>query len=56
MQKQEAESGFVENSDNQDKFFRKGGSGHYKDVLTFDQIARIEKDHEKIMRRHGYLS
>lgn len=55
LQKQEDEAGFEENSQHQERFFRKGGSGHYRDQLTPEQIARIEQDHGKIMRRHGYL-
>jgi hypothetical protein len=55
LKQQEEEVGFVENSKNQERFFRKGSSGHYEDELTAAQISQIEKDHEKIMRRHGYL-
>ena len=55
LKQQEDAYGFVENSRNQERFFRKGSAGHYENELTPEQIAQIEKDHEKIMRRHGYL-
>ena len=55
LKQQEEEYGFVENSKNQERFFRKGSSGQWRDELTPEQISQIERDHEKIMRRHGYL-
>lgn len=53
---QEREAGFIENSVHQDRFFRTGGSGHFRDLLSADQIERIEVDHAKVMRRFGYLT
>lgn len=53
---QEDQTGFIENSRKQERFFRKGTSGQWRDELTPDQIAQIESDHGKIMRRHGYLN
>lgn len=55
LKNQETETGFIENSEHQDRFFRTGGSGHYREHLTPEQISRIEQDHGKVMRRHGYL-
>ena len=55
LKQQEVEYGFVENSRNQERFFRRGSAGHYEEELSPAQIAEIEKNHEKIMRRHGYL-
>lgn len=56
LRKQEDSTGFAENSEHQERFFRKGSTGHFRNELTSDQVARIEQDHGKIMRRHGYLS
>lgn len=56
LKKQEEETGFVENSNNQERFFRTGGSGHFREELNLEQISQIEADHVKIMRRHGYLT
>ncbi|MEM7211008.1 MAG: sulfotransferase domain-containing protein [Pseudomonadota bacterium] len=56
LRSQEEETGFVENSEKQERFFRKGTSGQWRDELTSDEVAQIEADHGKIMRRHGYLS
>lgn len=55
LKKLESEHGFTENSKNQERFFRKGVSGQFHETLTDVQIRQIEQDHEKIMRRHGYL-
>lgn len=52
---QEEETGFVENSEKQERFFRKGTSGQWREELTPDQVARIEADHGRVMRKYGYL-
>ena len=54
LQKQEVINGFAENSPNQERFFRKGTSGQWKDVLTKDQIARIRSEHGAVMKQLGY--
>ncbi len=54
-QKQEAEHGFVERSAGATRFFRSGKTGEGRTTLSPDHIARIERDHEAVMRRHGYL-
>lgn len=36
-------------------FFRAGRNGAWRDALTTEQMARIEKDHGAMMRKFGYL-
>lgn len=55
LQKQETEQGFIERSLHSDKFFRSGRAGGWREKLTTEQIARIESDHERQMKRYGYL-
>lgn len=55
LQKQEAESGFVEKSVNSQRFFRSGKAGGWRAKLTPSQAAAIERDHAVQMRRFGYL-
>lgn len=55
LKAQEQKTGFVENSDKQDVFFRSGKSGQWQDILTPEQVQKIETDHERVMRRYGYL-
>lgn len=55
LRSQEEETGFVENSEKQEKFFRKGTSGQWRDELTPEQIAQIEADHGRVMRKYDYL-
>lgn len=55
LQKQEAQTGFVEKSVNSARFFRSGRAGGWRDKLTADQAAAIERDHAVQMRRFGYL-
>lgn len=55
LQKMEKEHDFAERSPFSKAFFRQGKSGGWKDVLTPEQAARIEKDHGEQMRRFGYL-
>ena len=55
LQKQEAEQGFVERSLHSEKFFRSGRAGGWREQLTAEQVARIESDHERQMKRYGYL-
>lgn len=54
-QKQEAEHGFVEKPKDATSFFRAGKTGEGRQTLSATHIARIERDHEAVMRRHGYL-
>jgi hypothetical protein len=55
LQKQEAESGFIEKSVNSQRFFRSGRAGGWRDTLTPAQAAAIEGAHAEQMRRFGYL-
>ncbi len=55
LKDQETKSGFVENSNNQLAFFRSGKVGVWKDTLSAEQIARLENDHQRIMKQYGYL-
>jgi hypothetical protein len=54
LQEQEKKTNFVENSDNQEQFFRKGTSDQWKTVLTDEQVARILQDHGRVMKKFGY--
>ena len=37
-----------------EKFFRVGKKGQWKDILTEEQVQKIEEDHGEIMEKHGY--
>jgi aryl sulfotransferase len=52
---QERRHGFGENPHTSDRFFHSGLVGGWRDVLTPEQVATIERDHEAVMRRFGYL-
>jgi hypothetical protein len=54
LQKLEENGGFREN-DSSSKFFRKGTSGQWKDILTPKQIKKICTDHEEVMTKFQYL-
>ena len=55
LKAQEQTSGFVENSEHQAAFFRTGKAGGWRSELTTQQITKIETDHQRVMRQHGYL-
>lgn len=55
LQAQEAKTGFIEKSENSRRFFRSGRAGGWRDILSADQAAAIERDHAIQMRRFGYL-
>jgi hypothetical protein len=52
---QEDRTGFVERSPAQERFFRKGQAGQWREELKPDQVARIVEDHRDEMARFGYL-
>lgn len=54
LQEQESKTSFVENSDNQERFFRSGKAGQWKDELTGDQVKQILQDHGRVMKKFGY--
>jgi len=56
MQAQEDRDGFDERSPAQERFFRKGVAGGWRQVLTPQQARRIETDHARQMTRLGYLA
>lgn len=47
--------GFRERAPRTESFFNKGKAGAWRDILTPEQAARIERDHEEVMARFGYL-
>ena len=55
LKAEEQKSGFIENPAHQAAFFRSGKSGTWRNVLTDEQIRRIETDHQRTMRKFGYL-
>jgi hypothetical protein len=55
LRRREKETGFIERSDSQSRFFRKGRAGGWRQVLTDRQAARIVEDHREQMERFGYL-
>ena len=52
---QEDKHGFVERSHAQERFFRKGEVGQWRDVLTDEQVAAIVESHREQMARFGYV-
>lgn len=55
LKRQEEKEGFVEKVDAQEQFFKRGTAGHWRNVLTSDQVRRIERVHGEIMARNGYV-
>lgn len=53
--RQEESRGFKEGSPKAQRFFRHGTAGHWENILTPRQAARIESAHVDVMRRFGYL-
>jgi len=54
LKKQEERDGFQESEHKSDAFFRSGKVGGWKDVLTDEQVAKIEEDHGEVMNILGY--
>ena len=54
LQEQESKTSFVENSDNQKLFFRKGTAEQWKTELTDKQVDQIIQDHGRVMNKFGY--
>lgn len=54
LRKAEDKHGFEAKSGKQDRFFRQGRSGAWRDVLTAGQQRRIETDHADAMQQCGY--
>ncbi len=54
LQAEEKRVGFQERAPNCKRFFRRGVAGGWRDTLTPEQAARIERDQGAMMRRLGY--
>ncbi|CAN5374618.1 sulfotransferase domain-containing protein [soil metagenome] len=52
---QEQQISFSEMPDTASQFFVSGRAGGWRDILTPEQAATIERDHGAVMRRFGYL-
>ncbi|WP_420345860.1 sulfotransferase domain-containing protein [Pelagibius sp.] len=55
LQAQEQATGFIEKSVNSERFFRSGRAGSWRETLTANQAAAIERHHVVQMKRFGYL-
>ena len=55
VRQQEEEKGFFEQSPKNERFFRIGKSGQWKDVLSKKQVDKIVKCHYQTMKQFGYL-
>jgi hypothetical protein len=55
LRRQEDRGGFSERSPAQERFFRSGKAGGWRDVLSDEQVARIVEDHREQMARFGYI-
>jgi aryl sulfotransferase len=56
LQRQEQEKGFIERPSEAERFFRKGACGGWRRKLTSEQVARLVRDHQEVMKRFGYLT
>ena len=54
LQAQEQAHGFGEKKHQNGLFFARGTAGHWREILTEEQIARIEARHYEAMQKHGY--
>jgi hypothetical protein len=54
LKQAETQQGFAETGHKQDTFFHAGRSERWRQELTPDQIALIERDHGDVMRELGY--
>ena len=52
---QEMETGFMERSQSQERFFRQGRAGEGREMLAPEVIDRIIRDHGAMMKRFNYL-
>jgi hypothetical protein len=55
LSNQERDHGFTERPAGTERFFRTGRAGQWREILSADQVARIERDHGAVMVRFGYL-
>lgn len=54
LQKQEEEKGFTEASDKTERFFKRGKAGGWREILTEEQIAKIESEFHETMIELDY--
>ena len=54
LQRQEREKGFSERLSTSAPFFRSGRAGGWREVLSAEQVRRLEEAHGPMMRRLGY--
>jgi hypothetical protein len=54
MQQAEEEFGFPEKSQHQDRFYRKGKHGGWREELSEKHVRTIEDDHGEMMEKLGY--
>jgi aryl sulfotransferase len=54
LRAEEEQRGFSQRLVGTERFFRRGVAGGWRDTLTRDQTARIERDHARVMTRLGY--
>jgi len=52
---QEDKAGFIERSPAQDKFFRKGTAGQWREALSDEQVAAVVEGQREQMERFGYV-
>lgn len=55
LQSAEDENGFMDRLPGQERFFRKGVAGGWRDSLSIAQMKRIESEHGSMMKKLGYL-
>lgn len=55
LSKQEGESGFVESSPKNERFFARGKSGQWQTELDPKIVKQVKRDHRKVMKKYGYL-
>ena len=55
LRAEEDQHGYDAKSGKQERFFRSGKAGGWRDVLSAEQAARLEADHGEMMRKCGYL-
>lgn len=56
LKKQEDKSGFQEKSPHSERFFAKGQAGQWKDDLDPALVAKVRRDHKRMMKKYGYYS
>jgi aryl sulfotransferase len=56
MRRQEERGGFAEKPPGAKTFFRQGGVGSWRGVLSAAQVQRVIADHREVMMRMGYLT